>query len=496
MKQVAISFRYLVRGKVNALTHLKPATALSWGLFLVPAGWLVYAAMALLQEHAGQVSQFPFELTAGIFAAVFSMFSFATLMGMTSAQSLNYEKLKFLPLRTWQVYALELLEKLIILGSLLGVVVAPALQITTLLGFGVLEYARLAGVTVLFVLLAVETLTLLLVLMQGGVGAARGLWRMAYTFAFLGGYTALIKVRPRDAAFAVQLPWTPWAMAARGVLDASLADIGILTALTLILFPLGMLVYRWAYLRERPGVGRLGIDGSGLLVALGWPLRWLNRGAGRILVLDFRQVFRDPYAYSLFLFPVVFVVALDAVGFTRLPGVRFYVPFLLAVEVTLLLGLNPIGRDGNGFKLLRLLPVSLDQILVAKIAFAFILTWVFGAVGSFLWLWGDWPGLGANGSTELAEVLVALTAWVAFCSTLAVYLGVLYPTYGKLAPGPTARFPFLIVAAALPFLAYQLPAMRMPILIGGSLAGVVVLYRLARQQLAAWAVEQMGKQSV
>jgi len=486
MSSVVICFRYLVRGKVNALTRLKPATAVSWGLFLVPAGWLVYVAMALLQEHAALAPRFRFELTAAIFAAVFSLFSFAALMGLASAQSLNYEKLEFLPLRAWQVYALELLEKIVILAPLLAMAVAPALRITTLLGYGPLEYARLVAVTVLLVLVAVETLTLLMVLVEGGMGAARGLWRLAYTVAFLAGYTALIKVRAQDAAVVLQTRWTPWAVAARGVLDASLVDIGALGVTALALFPLGVLVYRWAYLRERPGVGRLGVDGSGPFVALGWPVRWLDRGAGRILALDFRQVFRDSYAYSLFLFPVVFVVALDAAGVTREPMVRFYVPFLLAVEVTLLLGLNPIGRDGHGFKLLRLLPISVDQILVAKIAFAFVLTWLFGAAGSVLWSvgWGDWPDLGAN--------LVALTAWVAFCSTLAVYLGVLYPTYGKLVPGPTPRLPFLIGAAALPLLAYPFDdTLRALILVVGSLVSILVLYRLARQRLAGWAVEQI-----
>jgi hypothetical protein len=352
-----------------------------------------------------------------------------------------------------------------------------------LLGFGVLEYVRLVVVLLLFVLLAMEALTLFMVLTEGMIGAARGLWRLAYTLAFLGGYAALIKLRPADAAPMLQATWTPWAMAARGVLSGSLLDVGLLAALTVALFPLGLVVYRWAYLRERPGVGRLGIDGAGLFVALGWPLRWLNRGAGRILALDFRQVFRDPYAYSLFLFPVVFVAAVDAAGFTREPGARFYVPFLLAGEATLLLGLNPIGRDGNGFKLLRLLPISTDQVLIAKIAFAFTLTALFGAVGSIIWLWGDWPALASN--------LAALTAWAAFCSTLAVFLGVLYPTYGKLAPGPTSRFPFLLGAAALPALAYLFPAWQAPILVIGSLIGTATLYGLARQRLAGWTIEQM-----
>jgi len=477
------SLRYLVRGKVNALARLKPATALSWGLFLVPAGWLVYAALALLQEYADLVPQFRYELTAAMFAALLALFSFATLTGMASAQSLNYEKLKVLPLRAWQVYALELLEKLIILGPLLGMVVAPALRLTTLLGYGVLEYVRLAGVMVLFMLLAVEALTLFLVLVEGGLGATRGLWRLAYAGAFLGGYVALVKFRPRDAAFALQAWWTPWAVAARGVLAGSLLDIGILAVLVVVLFPLGMLVYRWAYVREQPGVGRLGLDGSGLFVALGWPLRWLNRGAGCILALDCRQVFRDPAAYSLFLFPVAFAVVLDATGVTQQPQVRFYVPFLLAVNAPLRLGLTCIGRDGNGFKLLRLLPISVDQVLVAKIVLTFILTWLLGAAGSVLWLWGDWPGLGAN--------LVALTAWAMFCSTLAVYLGVLYPTYGSRAAGLTSRYPFLLGAAALPVLAFPFDVLRVPIIGAGSLAGIVVLYRLARRRLAGWAVEQM-----
>ena len=93
-----------MRGKLNALAHLKPATAVSWGLFLLPAGWLAYAALALLQEQADLVPEFRFELTAALFMAAFSLLGFASLMGMASAQELNYERLKFLPLHAWQVY--------------------------------------------------------------------------------------------------------------------------------------------------------------------------------------------------------------------------------------------------------------------------------------------------------------------------------------------------------------------------------------------------------
>ncbi|MBU1879396.1 MAG: hypothetical protein KJ734_10640, partial [Chloroflexi bacterium] len=240
MKAVFVCLRYLMRGKVNALLHLKPAAAVSWGLFLVPTGWLAYAALALLQEHADLVPAYRYELTAALFAATFSMLGFAALVGMTSAQNLNYTRLQLLPLRAWQVYTLELLDKLVVLVPLLGLLAVPALRVTMLLGYDALAYARLAGVLALFVLLAVEALTLSLVLLQGGMGATRGAWRLIYTLAFLGSYVALVKARPTDALPLLQARWSPWAVAARAVLDGSLADVGLLAGLATALFPVSL----------------------------------------------------------------------------------------------------------------------------------------------------------------------------------------------------------------------------------------------------------------
>lgn len=429
-------------------------------------------------------------LVALYFLLLVGFIQLLILFGFSRAQTVGIEKLRYLPLAGIQIYVVEIAGKLLVALCALLFMLPLATAMHSWLGGGAGRDLLFVVTSVAMALAMAELAVLVLLVVEGVTESGHYAFRLLFAGMVLGGY-CLRFILPRESAFkALASDWTPWGIGRRIVLEGDPGAAAALAGAIVAFFFLGLAAYHRVYLGDfRVKRDDWFLDGGRLFRALGRPLALLDRDAYRLLRVDCTQMFRQALVFTIFASPVLLLLALSTDSdVLRADRWQFRACALTAFLLTSLVGLNPVGRDGRAYPLLRLLPVRRRSELLAKIALPVVVSFPVAAITALVFDWGQWQ--------LLLPRLGALLVYAVGLGTLAAYLGIRHPSYGKIAGSPFARFPYLlaglVLVAVAETAALVLPRLIAPLCLATLSAGVTaVLFPLALGRLERWRIEDL-----
>ena len=402
-ERLGISLRYLVREKLHQLRHPDRPILFGFVSLLILGLWLEIAFILSLRGGAPELAELAAQQgleARDVIVSIYFLFLqgltlLLVLFGFARAQTIDLDRIRFLPLESLEIFSLELSSKLLAaLGIFLFLL---PLMITTMswLGGGPAAGVLLVIVSLMMAAALAEFVVLVRLVIEGMTQAGRVIFRVAFAVFVLGGYSLRFLLSREQGMAVAAAKWSPWGVPRRVVLESDAAASLALIASVVLLFVLGLLAYRAIYLgdfRVTPSIS--GIDGAAPFRWLGSPLALAGRETHTIFRLDCTQVFRNPLAFTIFISPAVILLVLNSgTGVLENPAWRFRIPLVVSYLLTSLVGLNPIGRDGVGYLLLRMMPVQRRSELNAKLGLPVVISFAFGGAVCVYYFWGAWTAL-------------------------------------------------------------------------------------------------------
>lgn len=498
MRALRICFAYLARETWNDLRRPDRGVLFTIAAVVLGGLWLEVASILSFREGFTEITNIvareavaPREILVALyFLLLVGLIQLLILFGFSRAQTAGIEKLRYLPLTGFQIYVVEIAGKVLVgIGAFLFLL-PLATAMLPWLGGGSGRDVLFVATSIAMALAMAELAVLVLLVVEGVTETGRYAFRFLFAAMVLGGY-CLRFILPRESAFkALASDWTPWGIGRRIVLEGDAGAAAALVGGIALFFALGLAAYHRIYLGDfRVRKDDWFLDGGALFRTLGRPLALLDADAYRVLRVDCTQIFRHALVFTIFASPVLLLLALSAdSNILHADRWQFRASALTAFLLTSLVGLNPVGRDGRAYSLLRLLPLRRRSELLAKIALPVLVSFPVAAITAIIFDWGQWQ--------LMLPRLGALLVYAVGLGTLGAYLGIRHPAYGKIAGSPLARFPYLVAGLVLITVAETaaliLPRFIAPLCLATLSAGVTaVLFPLAQARLERWRVEDM-----